>query len=145
MQGAHKGFGFAACRAVADGNGLYLMFFTQHHHRLARFPALLLGKGRKNRGKMKQPALPVQAHQFSSCAKSRVQGHDPFLAHGRCQQEFTQITGKDPDRFLIGLVFQVISQFIFKGRAKKSFVRVFHRQRDLPARFIFFLYMETLQ
>ena len=98
-------FCLAACRPVADGNGIY--FISLYH-------CLYLGKSlfglvdrrvRVNIFVVQQVTLFVQAYHFTSRSESGVYAHHPFPAQRWSQQQLPQVGGKNADGLVVGLFF----------------------------------------
>ncbi len=118
-----QAFGFAAGRAVADGNhvGPLLDELEQDVFSLGPFFLRFVGidgdAGQKFAGWVHQGYL-------AAGTKAGVNADDRFAANGRLKEKLAQIGGKGANGVLVGGVGQFAAQFVFDGGGQQPFVAI---------------------
>ena len=110
--------GFAAGRAVANGDEVDAVFFTQLGQSIERPIPIFARLMGVNGGGFHQLAGGVDHRHFDAGANARVQAHH-HPRPSRCgQQQITQVVGKHLDRHLFRLLAQAGEQVAFDGHAE---------------------------
>ena len=98
--------GLAAGGAVANGDQIDAMLFTELGQSVQRAVPVLAGLVRKNGGRLDQLARGIDHRHLDAGANARVQAHHHPRARRRGQQQVAQVVGKYLDGDLFGLFAQ---------------------------------------
>src|SRR5450759_2415597 len=77
--------------------------------------------------------LRVEAHQLAPGAEARVDRENGFLPERRCQQQLSEVGGKDADGFGVRLLLRLEPGLALDGRAEEPLVAVVRGQAHLLA------------
>ena len=132
----HEGFGFTAGCTVTDSDGLYLILFHQLGELAGGDAVFALRRMRIDGFVMQEVALCIEANHLTSGTISRVDTHHPFLSEGRGEQQLSEITGKYPDSFFIGLLLAEGGEFCFDAGLQEALVSILYSFLHLQAAFV---------
>ncbi|OQA33319.1 MAG: hypothetical protein BWY57_01321 [Betaproteobacteria bacterium ADurb.Bin341] len=104
----HQLVGFAAGRAVADGDQFNFEFGADFGQRVERAVPVVARLMRVNGGGAEQFAGAVDDGQLAAGADARIEAEHRFGAGRSGQQQVFQITGKDADGFFFSTFAQVV-------------------------------------
>ena len=79
---------------------------------------------RINRGVVQEIALFIKTNHLATCAKTRVDTHNPTRTQRSGQQKLLKILRKHADGFFVSLLFALRCKFRFDAGAQQSFISI---------------------
>ena len=76
-------------------------------------------------------ALPVENRNFAARAEAGINGHRHLASQGGSQKQLPQILRKDPDRLLVGLLFEKHPGLRLHRESQEAFIRILDGEADL--------------
>ena len=121
---SHEILRLAACRSVADADGLHAVLLDEVLHGQHRLYAFGSWRVREDDVVVQEIAFCIEAHHFASGAEARVNRHHTLLPKRRSHEQLLQVADEDADGFLVGFLLRRCSEFITDTRLKESLVAV---------------------
>ena len=123
----HHFFGFAACRAVADDDGVDAVAFDQGIERLLRSFDIAARRGGVDRGVIEQFAELVEHGYLAARAVSGVERDDARAFYGTLLKKTLGVFGEDADGVGLCSLGELAAQLAFERRGYEAFVTVCNR------------------
>ena len=124
MERTDELFRFAACRTVADGDGLDMVLLNEGGEFETRTGILILGRMGIDGLVVEQIALTVETHDFTSRTETGVDAHDALLTQGSGEEQLLEIAGKDLNGFFIGLRLAASGKFGLDAGFEQTFIGI---------------------